>query len=202
MRQSTIIYILIMAILVGAYYYLNNRQETVDLDPGSFEPDTSLGEYLFPPEDGILSFVRVESRDGDIVELTRNQDNFWQFTQPYEGEAEQGGVEAAISQVSTIRILDHIPDLKPSDVGLDHPDYLITLEFTSGVKRTMNIGVLTPTESGYYVEGEGEILILNRIGVDALTTLLAFPPYAATITPPPATPEMELTPEATATPEP
>lgn len=200
MRQSTIVYILIMAILVGAYYYLNNRPETVDLEPGSLELDPSSGEYLFSPEDGIPSLVRVESREGDIVEVTRNEDNIWLFTLPYEGEAEQGGVEASVSQVSTIQILDHIPGLNRSDVGLDHPNYLITIEFTSGVKRTLKIGVLTPTESGYYADGEGDTLILNRVGVDALTTLLAFPPYAATLTPSPESPEIEINSEATGTP--
>jgi hypothetical protein len=108
---------------------------------------------------------------------------------PEEAAADQGSVEAVASQVATMQILDRVPGLAPDAVGLDGPDYTISFQFTSGVERIIEVGVLTPTESGYYVRGEnGEIVIVSRSALDSLLGLLTTPPYALTETPPPATP--------------
>jgi len=83
--------------------------------------------------------------------------------------------------------LEHISNLAPDAVGLDDPEYTITLQFTSGVERIVKIGVLTPTESGYYIPGEnGDILIVSRSSVDSLTGLLTNLPYAPTEVPAPS----------------
>jgi hypothetical protein len=64
------------------------------------------------------------------------------------------------------------------------------LGFTSGMERTIEIGVLTPTERGYYARGEdGKIVVVSKSGIDPLLGLLTAPPYALpTETPAPTTP--------------
>ncbi len=121
--------------------------------------------------------------------MARNEENAWALILPEEAAADQGSVEAAASQVATMRILDRVPGLAPDAVGLDVPEYTISFQFTSGAERVIEVGVPTPTESGYYVRSEGsEIVIVSRSAVDSLLGLLTFPPYALTETPPPATP--------------
>ncbi|HKI53668.1 MAG TPA: DUF4340 domain-containing protein, partial [Anaerolineales bacterium] len=106
-------------------------------------------------------------------------------------------------QVSTLRVLDHVPNLDGGTVGLDSPDFTITIQFTDNVERIIKVGVLTPTENGYYVSrGDGEILIVNKSALDALIGLLTDPPYLATETPPLPTLEVDSSLQETATPQP
>ncbi|HSQ40141.1 MAG TPA: DUF4340 domain-containing protein [Anaerolineales bacterium] len=187
MRRSTVIYLILFAIVLGAAYYLNSRQETADLE-ATPEPTPPI-EYLFTSTDGLPTSIRIEAKAGEIVEVARNEENAWALILPEEAAADQGSVEAAASQVATMRILDRVPGLAPDAVGLDVPEYTISFQFTSGAERVIEVGVLTPTESGYYVRGEGsEIVIVSRSAVDSLLGLLTFPPYALMETPPPATP--------------
>ncbi len=83
-----------------------------------------------------------------------------------------------------MRILDTVPDVDPGIVGLEDPEYVLTIKFTSGGERTVDVGVITPSESGYYVrDAEGEIVIVSRSAIDALLGLLTNPPYLETPTP-------------------
>ena len=184
MRQSTVIYLLLFLALIGAYYYLNNREQPADIAL-TFEPAAEVS-YLFTAEDGLPTSIRIESKAGDIVEVARNAENAWALILPNEATADQASAEAAASQVTTMQILDHLPDIDPEIVGLTDPEYILVVKFTSGVERNVKIGVITPTESGYYVQHtDGETVIVSKSSVDALLGLLNNPPYLETLTPSP-----------------
>ena len=209
MRRSTVIYLLLFLGMAGAYYYLNNRPEPADIVV-TVEPEAVV-EYLFSSADGMPTSIRMESQAGEVVEFTRNAENAWALILPIETAAEQGASEAAASQLTTIRINDRLPNINPKDVGLDVPAYTLSVKFTNGVERIVEIGVITPTESGYYVSMDGEVVIVSRSAIDALIGLLTNPPYAetptpspipatATQTPLPSTPEPATATNETATP--
>jgi len=188
MRRSTVIYLLLFAVVLGAAYYFNNRAKTAEAEVTP-EPTTAPIEYLFTSADGLPTRIKIEAKTGEVVEVARNAENVWAMILPEEAAADQGSVEAAASQVATMRILERVPNLAPDAVGLDDPEYTMSLQFTSGVERNIEIGVLTPTGRGYYVRGDDTgIVIISNSAVDSLLGLLSNPPYAPTETPPPATP--------------
>jgi len=192
MRRSTAIVLLLFLILVGVYYYVSQREPAAGIAV-TVEP-TEQVSYLFWAEDGVPNNLRLKSKTGEIVELARNAENAWTLNLPFEASADQASSEAAASQVTSIRITDFLPNLDPKEVGLDDPAYTLTVKFSSGVERIAGIGVLTPTEKGYYVSRNGEIVIVNRSGIDALLGLLTNPPYAETPTPSPLPPTETATP--------
>jgi hypothetical protein len=202
-RGSTVVYIILLLVLVGAYYYLNNRQPPADLELTA-APETEVAqEYLFTSEEGAPSSIRIESKSGETVEVARGEDNAWTVTQPIEAKAEQGAAEAAATQVTTMRIIDTVPDVDLQIVGLEEPEYVLTVEFTGGGERTVDIGVITPTESGYYLrDAEGKVVIVSRSAIDSLLGLLTNPPYLETLTPGPVSPETGAPLGETATPQP
>ncbi|HET9909121.1 MAG TPA: DUF4340 domain-containing protein [Anaerolineales bacterium] len=182
MRRPTVIFLLLFLALAATYYYLNNREQPADIAL-TVEPTTEV-TYLFPAEDGLPTSIRIESNAGDAVEVARDTDNAWALIQPQAAPADQASAEAAASQVTTMQILDTIPDVDPEIIGLADPQYIITIKFTGGVERKVDIGVVTPTESGYYVRNtNGDIVIISRSSVDALLGLLLNPPYLETPTP-------------------
>ena len=197
-RTSTVVYIILLLALAGVYYYLNNREQPADIEL-TVEPTSEIA-YLFTVEQGAPTRIRIESQSGEMVEIARDEENGWALLEPVEAPAEQGAAEAAASQVTTMRILDTVPDVDPEIVGLAEPAYVLIVEFTGEVERTVDIGVITPTESGYYVRDEdGRVVIVSRSAVDAVLGLLTAPPYLETPTLAPVTPE-EGTPDASATP--
>jgi len=134
--------------------------------------------------------------------VARGEDNSWVLNQPVEAKADQGAAEAAASQVTTMRILDTVPDVDPGIIGLENPEYVLTLKFTGGGERRADIGVITPTESGYYVRATDRIVIVSRSAIDSLLGLLTNPPYQETLTPAPETPESGASLSETATAQP
>lgn len=208
MRRPTVIYLLLFLVLAGTYYYLNNREQPADISL-TVEPGAEVS-YLFTAEEGLPTSIRIEAKTGKIVEVARDAENAWALTQPVEAKADQASAEAAAGQVTTMQILDTIPDIDPDIVGLTDPEYTLTIKFTNGVERMVEIGVITPTESGYYVRAvNGDIVIISRSSVDALLGLLTNPPYLETPTaspipltetPVPPTPEAATPSNATPTP--
>jgi len=210
-RRSTVVYIIILLALAGAYYYLNNREQP-NADILVTPEPADAATYLFTADDGVPTSIRIESKSGEIVELARDADNAWALILPIEAKAEQGASEAVASQVTTMRVLDTVPQVDLGIVGLEAPEYLLTVKFNDGMERTINIGVVTPTESGYYVQdvSGGDVLIVSRSAVDPLLGLLTAPPYLETLTPSPtateapllSTPQAGTAPGETVTPQP
>src|SRR5215204_4979039 len=163
-RRSTVVYITILVALVGAYFYLKNRNQTEEPDAlATVEPSEEVS-YLFTEDNGIPTSIHIEAKTGETVEVARDAENAWALTLPFETQAEQGSSEAAASQVTTMRVLDTIPEIDLEVVGLKDPVYTITIEFTGGKERTIHVGVVTPSENGYYVQdvANKEVVIVSK----------------------------------------
>ena len=186
MRRQTVVYLLLLLVLAGVYYYLNNREQPADIAV-TLEPESQVS-YLFTAEDGLPTSIHIEAKTGETVEVARGADGAWALILPIEAKADQAAAEAAASQVATLRVLDTVPDVDPEILGLSIPEYRLVIHFTSGVERKADVGVITPTESGYYVRNaDGEIVIVGKSSLDSLLGLLTNPPYLET--PLPSTPE-------------
>ena len=198
-RSTTIVYLLLLLVAVGAYYFINNREKPADIAI-TVEPEDVV-TYLFNAEDGIPTGIRIEAKTGDVVEVVRNADGAWELIQPLEASADSASAEAAASQITTLRIEDTIPDLDLDVVGLKDSEYTLIVTF-GDVERKAEIGVITPTESEYYVlSPRGDIVTVDKFSIDGLLGLLTNPPYleTPTATQPPTATETPLpssTPEA------
>ncbi len=184
MRRSTWALLVVFVALAGLYWYLSRPQ-----GEQSAEPTPTLNmEYLFSGAEGQVTGITVASREGDEVQVVRNLVGEWAMTRPASAAADQGMVGAAAAQVFALRVINHLTNLDPATVGLHDPAYTITITFGSRV-RTFTIGDMTPTGSGYYVQMDDEIVVVDRPGVEALIQLIANPPYAPTPAASPAAPE-------------
>ena len=198
-RPSTVVYIVLLLVLAGAYYYLNNREQPADLEPTAEAGTEVAPAYLFTAEEGAPTGIRIEAKSGDTVEVARGADNAWELIQPVEAPADQAAAEAAATQLTALRILETVPDVDPEIVGLETPEAVLTVQFTDGGERTIDIGVVTPSESGYYVRSTaGQVVIVSRSAIDSVLGILIAPPYLET--PIPGTPEDRISLTETATP--
>jgi hypothetical protein len=183
MKRSTGIVLIVFLALVGLMLYLNQKNpaaKTADITP------TATVENLFSATDGLPTSIDIKSKSGDEVSIERNDAGVWVLKQPIEAEADQGSAEAAASQASVLRIVSR-PQVAPADVGLTQPAYVLTVKLTGGMEKTVRIGDLTPTSSGYYttVNDSSEVLIVDKTGMDALLSIVKSPPIVSTPTPAP-----------------
>ena len=200
MRRSTLIFVLLFAVAAVIYIALNNRTgpETENDILPTPEPTQEIS-FLFDAADGVPAGIRIEAKSGEIVEVARGADNLWAVILPVEAPADQGMAEAAASQVTTMLVQDRVQNVALEAMGLTDPSYVLTVKFSSGVERKAEVGVITPSESGYYIRNEaGETLIVGTYAVDALLGLLTNPPYA----PSPVPSTLEVVPVESATPQP
>lgn len=201
-RTQTWVLLVILAALVGLVLYLNYRQESTDASATPTVGDTSL----FDPAEGQPSSIEIISELGDTVKVVRSSEGVWALELPEKAEADQGEVEAAATQLTSLRVVGEVKG-DAEIFGLDTPAYAMNIEFAEGKTRMLEVGDNTPTNSGYYVRlDKGKILIVGLSGIDSLTNLLVFPPYASTPTPSPqpptATPVPSVPTEAAVTPTP
>jgi hypothetical protein len=178
MKRSTLVVLVIFLALAGLVFYL--RQQ----DPVTEEPEitpVSPAEFLLTDTDGIPTSIDIQSNDGQQVTIARNADGVWVLEKPIETGANQGSAEAAATQLSSLRIVSH-PEVDPGIVGLNPASYTLTVKLTSGDEKTVRIGDLAPTGSGYYanVNGSNDVLILSQTGLDALLIMLESPPVENT----------------------
>lgn len=184
MKRSTWIILVIFLALAGLMYYLNQRKPATS-EEAEATPVPSV-EYLITENDGLPTSIDIQSDNGNEVHIERNEDGDWVLKQPIEAEANQGSAEAAASQLTSLRIVSR-PEVALADAGLAQPSYIMTVELTGGKVKNVRIGDLTPTESGYYTsfDGNDEVLIVSKTGLDSLLMLVTTPPYASTATPEP-----------------
>ena len=183
-RAGTWAAILVLAVLLGVVYYLNT-QEKLPQDDSDFALELVEDAFLFEDDDLLITGIAISPADGETIRLERDGESAWVFTQPESAEADPALVEAAASQIFSVIIVSEIESVDPSIFGLDSPSHLIEIRFDNGTTSAIEIGDVTPTNSGYYARVDGaRILILDINGIAPLLNLVDFPPYLVTPTPP------------------
>jgi len=180
---GTLFTLVLFAALFTLAVYLKKQKEI----PTEATPSDQIS-FVFTEADGAPTSIEVKSAAGDTVKVARNTDNVWALELPSAVEADQGLAEAAATQVTTLRILDKI-DADPGIFGFDNPSYIITIGFADGKKHVLEVGDITPTNSGYYVRVDDDKMLISSLsGIDALLQLVTSPPYLNTPTPSPLPP--------------
>jgi len=181
-QAGTWITILLLASLVGLAYYLNTEKAKTGTEEATPTVETA---YIFTEADGVVSSLEIKPVEGESVKITRNAENAWAVILPIEAEADQGLAEAAATQLTALPISSQIEDGKSPEIfGLDNPAFVITIDFKDGKKHTLEVGDVTPTNSGYYVRvDKDKMMITDLSGIDSLLQLGFFPPYVNTPVP-------------------
>jgi len=176
MKRTTWILLIVFVALVGLFFYLERQGSASQSDLESGTETAGAASFIFTDQNGIPFGIEISDTDGNIVEIARNEEGTWMLKQPTETEAD--------SQVTALRILSTL-ELAPEDAGLVPPSYVMTVNFSSGESFGLEIGDLSPTQSGYYarVTDSETIQVISKPGIDSLLNLLSDPPY------PPPTPD-------------
>jgi hypothetical protein len=194
-RSTWIWLILLVGLLIGYFIWDNRPSETA----ADVTPTAQTLEYLVTDADGTLQGLQIADQNDRLFEMQRGSDGVWMVLLPMRELADQGMAEAAATQAGALRIITSLQEqLSLTDYGLNPPDYSIELSFSNGVKHSIQVGAMTPINTGYYVRFDNDqVYVVGSSGLDALLNLVTSPPVPATATPEPtqevtATPTLEM----------
>ena len=168
-RRSTWIILVILLALVGFSYYIRDQKsrQASDATP------TAGPAALFATAEGTPTDIKIEDSAGAAVQISRDQSGKWVLRSPTEADADQASAEAAATQLGALRVVSTV-GLGLDVVGLDKPDYTITVSYGSGKTHKLLVGSVTPIQNGYYVQLDGgQSQVVEKGGLDALLGLLS-----------------------------
>lgn len=213
MRRSTVVTLVLLAILAGLYWYMQQPENIIGraIQPTPTATPINLGA-LIGPEKGQAARIAIAGSGGESVSLDRSLGIWMLVTAEDSVPADPNVVDFAASGLSDLRILNQLDSLpNPASILLDPPAYRVSISMSDGSRVNFNVGAKTVTQSGYYVQtADGNVYVVAAYGIDSLIRLVSTPPYLQTPTPSPfpatetpipsATPEPSATLETTPTP--
>lgn len=157
--------IVVLAALIGAYFFLSNRPEENEPE----EETVTENVTLFDKDSGDLTKLTIEKEDETIVLKRENEDADW--TSPdYPNIIIDGGkpnnMAQNISTYSSSQIIENDGNL--SDLGLDPPQITVTGEFSDNSTNKLFIGKATPAKDNYYamVENDKNIYLVSKYAAE------------------------------------
>jgi hypothetical protein len=186
-KRSTWIMLILLVLAAGLYWYLQKPGNLVSkaLYAGATPTSEPLGT-LVAPNFEVEGFT-LQAASGQSISITR-ENELWMVDTGKKETADQESAASANSQAQALELVGKVasaPDL--TGFGLEQPSYLLKLNIVNGTPLTFKIGNPTVTGNGYYVQREaGEVVIVNKDGLDYLINLLDEPPVMNTPTPTPA----------------
>lgn len=185
-KRSTWILLAVLALFIGAYFYL--KVHPLQFSTSTPTPTATESSYLITKEDDTLTKVVITDAQGNTFQMGRDADSNWAITKPKSAAADQSQAEAAETQLFALKVVTTLETSPSPDViGLNPPAYTISLEFSGNRQQVLEVGGLTPTSSGYYIQLAGKVYVVSQYSIDAVVELLQNPPYLATLTPVPVT---------------
>ncbi len=153
MKRNLIL--LVICLLVGAYYFLDVRYEEQQTEKEEKE------KQLVTLEKDDIAEVTIEKPEETIKAV--KQDERWQLVEPVNASADKNNWDNVVTQYTTGErqrvIQENTTEIEP--YGLDAPGFKVTLAKEGGEEATtIMLGNETPTAGKYYamVEGTSEVL--------------------------------------------
>ncbi len=137
-RKSTLVVVLIAALLGAGVYYLQKRNARKQQAPA----DTTKPAFSIQASD-IVSFTISHPADASqpAIVFERNG-NTWEITQPVQTEADQPTAQGFADQIAESRITETEPRgaSRKKVYGLDPPQAVVDFQLRNGAKHTVVIG--------------------------------------------------------------
>ena len=149
---NTLIALVILGALWGAFTYYNRRQSRE-----SSKIETPKEEKLFTLDSKHITAITFRPRSGDAV-TCQHEGGAWAIAEPKKLASDQGTLSTVLNNLTTATV-DEVVDPRASDLkqfGLDPAAYSLEVSTdTNPPKFTLLLGDDTPTSSGLYAQVAG-----------------------------------------------
>lgn len=165
--RNAIILVIIVALLGGAYFLIS-RKKAAEGDTDVTSPDTiKLTDYTSDQ----IEKLTLQNPEGTFVFTKKDKE--WVLSTPTDIKADSSVLSSIVINASSV-LADKLVEENAQDMsiyGLDKP-ILVTIRTTEGAEKTLEIGNITPTKSGYYVRvsGENKVYVVGSYTAGRLVT--------------------------------
>lgn len=179
-RRPTWILLALFAVSLGAAWLWQRSQENQTEEQPTATPAARL---LDLETDGIRD-LQIEDAQGNRLFL-RQLGTIWVMEEPERQNVDIEKVNTAIEQLVSAEVINTLSTPPAQEqTGLVTPAYVLTITDLQGQAHVLDVGSVTPTQSGYYVRKDGTVYVVGKFEIDDLVDLLKNPPGL----PPTATP--------------
>ena len=179
MRRNTWITLAVFIVLGGVALYVRaNPPEPDDVPAFTPQPTQALFLDVVPAQVVALSVTDVQNDESIRMEI--DEQGAWHILEPETPFELTNGVQivTAVSQLGNMRVLtafETVPAL--GQIGLDTPNFIISLTLEDGEALDIIVGATTPTGTGYYLRsGSDDPVAVGNGPVNSLLDLLSMPP--------------------------
>jgi hypothetical protein len=185
-RRNTWIVLAVFAVILAMIWVIPLAQSRL---PQTTPTPTSAPRTMFPST--AIAEVTMTGLQGHSVTVQSSGNNTWKVTSPKDITIDTTQIAGAIGALTGLTIQTDMPLQPPADsMGLTTPADVITIKFTDGTQTVMQVGKVSATGTGVYVQIKGSpAVVVNKNDMDSVLQLL-------TLTIPTATPSAEAPTEA------
>jgi len=163
--RNAIILVIIVALLVGAYFLISRNKADEETEDTGTENLLKLTDYT---SDEVES-VKLQNPDGTFIIVKK--DTEWKLSSPTDFTADSSVLSSIVINAASLTA-DKLVEENAGNMatyGLDKP-IIITLKLKDGTEKVLEIGNQTPTESGYYgrLSGENKVYVLGSYSGEKL----------------------------------
>ena len=182
-KKSTLILLIIAAVLVGAYVWLQN-QGSLDFSSHSDEPTATSLPHFIQLESSNLVLLKLTRPEQEDLIISKSEDGGWQINVPGASVTE-GNIAQIMTEFNAIQVKQQLNlDLDLTTLGLNNPQYIFTLTQGDGTQHIIKIGNANPLNTDYYAQLDASAPVLVSQGsIDNIISILE-----SAATPPTSTP--------------
>jgi hypothetical protein len=182
-KKSTLILLIIAAVLVGAYVWLQN-QGSLDFSSQSDEPTATPLPHFIQLEASNLVSLKLTRPEKEDLMISKSADGRWQINVPGASITE-GNIAQIMTEFNAIQVKQQLNlDLDLTTLGLNNPQYIFTLTQGDGTQHIIKIGNANPLNTDYYAQFDASAPVLVSQGSsDNIISILE-----SAATPPTSTP--------------
>jgi hypothetical protein len=182
-KKSTLILLIIAAVLVGAYVWLQN-QGSLDFSSQSDEPTATPLPRFIQLEASNLASLKLTRPEKEDLMISKSADGRWQINVPGASITE-GNIAQIMTEFNAIQVKQQLNlDLDLTTLGLNNPQYIFTLTQGDGTQHIIKIGNANPLNTDYYAQFDASAPVLVSQGsIDNIISILE-----SAATPPTSTP--------------
>ncbi len=168
--RNAIILVIVLGLLGGAYFYLNNRNSGKDDGTASDPTQEEEISVTSGKQEDVISIEFVNEKGS--YKLVK-KDNAWSMEPGMEFPINSSYVDSAASDLSDVNA-NKIIEEKASDLGkygLDKPTASVKVGMKDGSIQEIEVGAATPTSDGLYIKkkGEDKVYVVGLYYKDKLT---------------------------------
>lgn len=182
-RRPTWILLALFVISLGGLWFWQRSDGNETAETGTPFP-TSL-PLLLNLDVNQIRDIKIEDAAGKRLVLSSLGGSSWIITEPERDNVDMDAFSSVLQQLTLLQPLSMIDPIPPLDqIGMVIPAYTITVTDQTGKDTIFEVGVQTPTQSGYYVLVEGKLYVVGAATIDAFLDMLTNPPVPPKIATP------------------